>query len=128
MRKALCVGINSYIHCPELYGCVNDATAVAQALSRHGDGRVNFDVSLVRAEDPSSQVRCQYLKDAILELFSTEAEIALFYFSGHGAIDAFGGYLCASDVTRPDDGVNLEYVMQCAEKPESHNNHTGQLP
>lgn len=122
MRKALCVGINSYIHCPELYGCVNDATAVAQALSRHGDGRINFDVSLVRAEDPSSQVRCQYLKDAILELFSTEAEIALFYFSGHGAIDAFGGYLCASDVTRPDDGVNLEYVMQCAEKSESHNN------
>ena len=93
MRKALCVGINSYAHCSRLYGCVNDATAVAQVLSRHGDGRVNFDVSLMCAEDFDSQVSCQSLKAAIRELFDTEAEIAVFYFSGHGAIDAFGGYL-----------------------------------
>lgn len=122
MRKALCVGINSYARCSRLYGCVNDATAVAQVLSRHGDGRVNFDVSLMCAEDFDSQVSCQSLKAAIRELFDTEAEIAVFYFSGHGAIDAFGGYLCASDIEQPDEGVSLEYVMRCAESSNSHNN------
>lgn len=122
MRKALCVGINSYAHCSRLYGCVNDATAVAQVLSRHGDGRVNFDVSLMCAEDFDSQVSCQSLKAAIRGLFDTEAEIAVFYFSGHGAIDAFGGYLCASDIEQPDEGVSLEYVMRCAESSNSHNN------
>ena len=33
------------------------------------------------------------LKDTIKELFKTDAEIALFYFAGHGHIEATGGYL-----------------------------------
>ena len=43
MKKALVVGINNYDSCP-LYGCINDARDVESAISRNGDGTVNFSV------------------------------------------------------------------------------------
>lgn len=43
MKKALCVGIDSYEHVTDLHGCVNDANAVKDALQRNGDGTLNFD-------------------------------------------------------------------------------------
>jgi len=45
---------------------------------------------------PSDRVDRSEMKDSIEELFKTEAEIALFYFAGHGHIEATGGYLLAS--------------------------------
>lgn len=36
MRKALCVGIDSYEKINNLYGCVNDASLVKKALERNG--------------------------------------------------------------------------------------------
>ena len=38
MRKALCVGIDSYQNVSDLHGCVNDANSVKSALERNGDG------------------------------------------------------------------------------------------
>ena len=38
MRKALCVGIDSYENINDLHGCVNDANSVKAALERNGDG------------------------------------------------------------------------------------------
>ena len=43
MRKALCVGIDSYNNMPFLTGCVNDANSVKAALERNGDGTRNFE-------------------------------------------------------------------------------------
>ena len=43
MRKALCVGIDSYEKINNLYGCVNDASLVKKALERNGDGSLKFD-------------------------------------------------------------------------------------
>lgn len=47
MRKALCVGIDSYQNIDDLHGCVNDANAVKAALERNGDGTLNFDVKIM---------------------------------------------------------------------------------
>lgn len=56
MRKALCVGIDSYKHIDDLHGCVNDANSVKSALERHGDGTFNFDVKLMSATSETSYI------------------------------------------------------------------------
>ena len=47
MRKALCVGIDSYEKIKDLHGCVNDANAVKAALERNGDGTLNFSTKIL---------------------------------------------------------------------------------
>ena len=111
MRKALCVGIDSYEHVNDLHGCVNDANAVRSALERNGDGTLNFDVKILCATSEESYISRSALKDAIEELFKTDSEIAVLYYAGHGAVDAVGGYLCTSEVRRPDEGVSLDDIM-----------------
>ena len=111
MRKALCVGIDSYEHINDLHGCVNDANAVKNALARNGDGTLNFDVKLICATSETSYISRHTLKDAITELFKNDAEIAVLYYSGHGAFDNLGGYLCTSEINRPDDGLSLNDIM-----------------
>jgi uncharacterized caspase-like protein len=84
MRRALVVGINKYATCPPLFGCVRDATELAASLSKHGDGSPNFDVRLLTSDD--NVVTSNLLSEATDELFSADADVALFYFAGHGAI------------------------------------------
>ena len=93
MRKALCVGIDSYEHVNDLHGCVNDANSVKSALERNGDGTLNFDVKIMCATSEKSYITRNNLRDAVEKLFENESEIAVFYYSGHGAIDSLGGYL-----------------------------------
>lgn len=121
MRKALCVGIDSYKNVGDLYGCVNDANSVKTALERNGDGTLNFAVKLMCATSEKSYITRTELKDAIEELFSSEAEVAVFYYSGHGSIDLVGGYLCTSEIERPDEGLSLNEVMGFASKSKAQN-------
>lgn len=114
MRIALIVGINYYEHVSRLFGCVNDALAVKAVLERHEGGAVNFDCMLHTAKDPGNCVNRGTLKDSIEKLFTTEAEIALFYFAGHGHIEATGGYLLATDSRRGDEGVSLSEIVNLA--------------
>ena len=79
MRKALCVGIDSYEEVDDLHGCVNDANSVKAALERNGDGTLNFDVKIMCATSEASYITRTELKDAVEELFKSESEIALFY-------------------------------------------------
>jgi len=111
MRKALIVGINYYEHGNPLFGCVNDANAVAKILERHSSGDVNFDCKLLTAVRSGDCVSRVDLKDNIADLFETNAEIALLYFSGHGHIEATGGYLIATDSKRGDEGVSLSEIL-----------------
>lgn len=111
MRKALCVGIDSYEKVTDLHGCVNDANGVRAVLERNGDGTLNFDTKLMCATSEASYITRATLKDAIQELFEGESEIAVFYYAGHGSYDALGGYLCTSEVERVDDGLSLNDVM-----------------
>lgn len=111
MRKALCVGIDSYEYVNDLHGCVNDANGVKNALERNGDGTLNFSTKLMCATSETSYIKRNDLKDAITELFNGESEIALLYYSGHGSYDALGGYLCTSEIERADEGLSLNDVM-----------------
>lgn len=105
MRKALVVGINDYTDCP-LNGCCNDADEVSSILSKNEDGSRNFDVMLKK--DVMSKGE---LKGLIKDCFSGDAEIALFYFSGHGFFDSIGGYIVTPDYSKDDYGVSLQEVL-----------------
>lgn len=111
MRKALIIGVNHYPHSSDLFGCVNDAHDVKNILERHSDGSVNFDCKLITASNERESIERSELKDHVKELFSTKAEIALFYFAGHGHIEVTGGYLLGSDAKRGDDGFSLNEVL-----------------
>ena len=121
MRIALIVGINHYEHGAPLYGCVNDAHAVKAALDRHGDGTINFDCRIFTGTGPTERVDRAQLKDHVGELFKAQADIALFYFAGHGHIEATGGYLLATDSRRGDEGLSLSEVLTMANESPARN-------
>jgi len=121
MRKALCVGIDCYEKIKDLHGCVNDANGVKAALERNGDGTLNFSTKLMCATSEASYISRTELKDAILELFDAESEIALLYYAGHGSYDALGGYLCTSEVKRADEGLSLDDVMGIVAQSKAQN-------
>ncbi len=115
MRKALIVGIDHYDHVSQLSGCVNDAHAVKAVLERHADGTVNFVTpKLMTGTSATDRVEKPALKDAVRELFATDADIALFYFAGHGYIEDTGGFLCGTECKTGDDGLALAEVMTLA--------------
>jgi len=122
VRKALIVGIDHYEHCDSLDGCVKDAHSVNSVLERHWDGTLNFpNPKLLTSTEQTSAVNQRALKDAVEELFRDDAEIALFYFSGHGDRDDTGGFLCASDMRDGDDGLSLSAVMTLANRSPAKN-------
>lgn len=111
MRKALIVGIDYFEHVGRLHGCVNDAYSVRGVLERHGDGSLNFGVNLVASADATSAISRKTLKHHVSELFKDDAEIALFYFSGHGYVETTGGYLITSECSDGDDGFPLDELL-----------------
>lgn len=121
MRKALIVGIDYYQHVSRLYGCVNDAHSVRSVLERHSDGTVNFGVKLLTCSGPTDLIKRSVLREQIQELFAGDNETALFYFSGHGHIEATGGYLLASDSETGDEGIPLADIMTYANKARVRN-------
>ena len=121
MRKALVVGINYYEHVSKLYGCVDDANAVKSVLERNSDGTVNFGVKLVTGAGSADPVLRTKLRGHIRDLFSGELEIALFYFAGHGHIEATGGYLIAGDAKTGDEGIPLGDVLTFANQSKARN-------
>lgn len=121
MRKALVVGIDHYELISGLFGCVNDAHSVKAMLDRHADGTVNFGVKLITGTGPQDIVERKELKEAVRELFVSDGEVALFYFAGHGYLEATGGYLCAGDCETGDDGLPLSEIMTLATKSKARN-------
>lgn len=121
MKKALCVGIDAYEKINDLHGCVNDANSVKSALERNGDGTLNFDVRLMCATSEASYITRNDLRDAIEDLFKTDSEIALLYFAGHGSFDSLGGYLCTSEIQRPNDGLALDEIMGLVSQSKAKN-------
>lgn len=128
MKIALIVGVDDYMQAP-LTGCINDAIAVEQALSTNDDGSPNFWPRLlisssnrISLEDgprlltPSSNemISRSSLKAAITQLFSASADVALFYFSGHGLLNELGGYLVTQDAARFEEGVAMADVLAMA--------------
>jgi len=104
-----------------LHGCVDDAHAVKGVLERHSDGSVNFGVKLLSCTGPTDTVTRLELKEHIRDLFAGETETVLFYFAGHGHIEATGGYLIASDAKTGDEGIPLGDVLTFANKSAARN-------
>ena len=116
MRKALIVGINNYPTSP-LRGCINDASALGAIIETNGDGSPNFDVRL-RTDVPSKAE----LKGYIKEIFSGDCEAALFYFSGHGFLDDFGGgFIVTPDYRSNDEGVSMDEILNIANQSKIKN-------
>lgn len=115
------VGIDHYDHIAPLFGCVNDAHEVKAVLAHHGSGEVNFECKLLTGTANDSAVTRGHLKDSLATLFASQAEIALFYFAGHGHIENTGGYLLTSDSTRGDEGVPLADILTFAVQSRATN-------
>lgn len=111
-RRALVVGIDHYPGSP-LFGCVNDAKAIAALLEAHHDGSPNFEV-ILRTSDVDSITRGS-LREDIQRLFvPRDADVALFYFAGHGTESDLGGYIMTPDFASGDEGVNLSEILSRA--------------
>ena len=109
------VGINEYPQ-GSLAGCVNDAKAVAELLEYNENGTKNFDVDLELDIKSKSK-----LSGKVRTLFEGEADVALFYFSGHGYTDETGGYLVTPDYTKDDMGVEFSSVLKLANSSKCQN-------
>jgi len=116
MKKALVVGIDDYPSPNELNGCVNDAVEMSALLEANGDGSPNFDVR--RLISSEGTVDSAALHEAIRELFSDDADVALLYFAGHGILDSDtnSGFLVTQDGRGPNWGINLSAVLELANK------------
>ena len=121
MKKALVVGINYYENVSNLFGCVEDAHSVKGVLERDADGTVNFDIQLLTATDPSTAITRNQLKDYVEKLFCDDSDIALFFFAGHGHVEATGGYILASDSNRGDEGLSLNELITLANHSRAKN-------
>ena len=122
MKKALVVGINHYPQANNLYGCVNDAKRVSQLLKRNGDGSINFDVKERYGDGKAPHITKRELQYEIRQLFSSNCEVALFYFAGHGYADENGGFILTSECENGDDGVPLSVVSKAIQFSKAQNN------
>lgn len=111
MRRALIVGIDDYQFSP-LSGCINDAYKMSEILTRNQNGSPNFDCKEIVSSEIT--ITRSLLKEKIEELFSHEADVALFYFSGHGTANNLGGFLVTQDADRYDEGVSMTDILTFA--------------
>lgn len=114
MKKALIVGLNKYPGCV-LQWCDNDAIAIKNLIESNGDGSPNFDV--VQIIDSCSK---KVLHNRIRALFADDADVALLYFSGHGA-ENDGGYLVTTDYNESCYGVRMTDILQWANESKCRN-------
>ena len=114
MRKGLFVGIDAYSHINPLSGCVNDAVAMSTILSRHANGNPNF--SNIVKTTASDTLPKRALEQNIRELFSGSADVALFFFAGHGAFDQTldEGVIIPQDYRDSGDGIRISDILKWA--------------
>ncbi|WP_303832244.1 caspase family protein [Asticcacaulis taihuensis] len=115
MRKALVIGIDDYPTAP-LAGCVNDAIQFASLIETNGDGSPNFSVRCLTTAEGT--VTTALMHDAVNELFSGEADTALFFFAGHGLINqqTNAGFIVSQDGKKGAWGLSLTDILTLANK------------
>jgi hypothetical protein len=114
MKRALIVGIDDYGWAP-LNGCVNDANRVRGVLARNEDGSPNFPCKvLIAPPNTPNAVTRPVLRKALEDLFTQPADVALFYFSGHGTVNNLGGFLVTQDAMQYDEGLPMRAVLALA--------------
>ena len=125
-RDALVVGINCYQWegLPNLRSPAKDAEAIAQILEKSGDFQVQRLPEFLNPFENHApriarhkEVTLEHLEAALVQLFNSEAETALFFFSGHGLRkegETHEGFLATSDVN-PEAGnwgLSLKWLRQ----------------
>jgi tetratricopeptide (TPR) repeat protein len=130
MRKALLIGINDYEFAP-LKGCANDAIALGEVLSRNYDGAPNFECKVKVSDNQNDHADAQKffgrhfangplnkatLLRSIENLFQSECDLALLFFSGHGYESQLGGYLVAEDASTYNEGVDVSTIITLANR------------
>lgn len=113
MKRALIVGINDYPKSP-LNGCIVDAKRINELISRNQDGTPNFDCKVLTSDIES--ITRSSLKESLTALFKDEADMAFFYFSGHGTSNNLGGYIVTQDAKQYDEGVSMRDILDLANK------------
>lgn len=135
MRGALIVGVNEYSF-GALPGCVKDAKDLAKVLRRDDFNKRNFDIDLMISDQES--ITQKSLRKRIEVLFSTNSEVALFYFSGHGTENNLGGYIVTQDAEKYNEGISVYEILQIANESNArdkiiildccNSGHMGNLP
>jgi hypothetical protein len=109
-------------------------------LARNEDATPNFDCrKIVAANGATSQdITRNRLMQEIESLFKDKADVALFYFAGHGTVNNLGGYLVTEDATKYSEGVAMGDVLQMANASKAeevviildccHSGHLGNVP
>jgi hypothetical protein len=82
VKRALLIGIDKYDNFETLKGCANDVNVIAPLISKHSDGSLNFDCRALVTRQ--TRVKRRQILEAIEQLFAPGADVALFYFAGHG--------------------------------------------
>lgn len=115
-KRALIVGINDYPGGNKLNCCSNDATELSKLLEKNESGSPNFESKLYLDVKTKSQ-----LKEYLVDLFKGNCETELFYFSGHGYLNTFGGYIVTPDFKEYDEGVSMDDILKLANKSKTMN-------
>lgn len=111
VRRALLVGIDAYPQAP-LSGCVSDVRRLGDLLATNHDGSPNFECRHLVSED--TEVKRSKLREAIEVLLRSPADVALFFFAGHGTHNNLGGHLVTQDAEQYDDGVSMTDLLGLA--------------
>lgn len=118
-RRALLIGINDYPDKNKLTSCVNDVKAMRSVLERHGNGSENFQIEEMLNEHSSRTAMGQ-----IETLFSTDLDIALLYFSGHGYVNSTGSELVFPNDCNHDGyykGLQMRSIMDIVNHSQAKN-------
>jgi hypothetical protein len=105
VRRALLVGIDRYGTFGHLAGCVNDVDALRPLLARHENNAPNF------ACDARYDLDLDELKQRLDGLLSPGADVALFYFAGHGFEHGSDVSLCTRDGTQTTPGFRMSELL-----------------
>ena len=121
-RKALIIGVNDYDRIGSLNWCENDAIGMSQALEREATGDPNFSVKLLTTNN-NTELKSSYVKSMIQELFSGEAEVALFYFAGHGGFNEnmSEGVICLQNYDNDEGYIRISDILNWANNSKIKN-------
>jgi Caspase domain len=121
-RLAIIVGINEYLdqNIPKLPGARNDAKEIYHRLKDANVGRFKIQSYLV-----GQDATCKDIRKAINDAFwkTDPYDLVLFYFSGHGFVDAYNeGYIAPYDMLLEEPftcGINMGELRETVSKSKN---------
>ncbi|PJJ40514.1 caspase family protein [Hallerella succinigenes] len=108
-RKAVVIGVDHSSGNP-LNSCILDAQEISKLLSKNADGSDNFEITELHDATVNEAL------NAVQELFQSEADVALFYFSGHGGL-----YQSVGSLQMTDGPLMLKGLMESVLESNSQN-------